>query len=119
MCSCLVTRPGVNGEPVSAQADRSQPVAATPPEQQILVRIEQGGLAICEAQLRYQLDTKDQHPLASAAELLDLLAELEDRGLIESALHFRLTARGRGALPEDFEARKRAGSVDGIPWSLT
>ena len=119
MCSCLVTRPGANGEPVSARAPRPTRPASSPAERQILVRIEQGGLAICEAQLRYQLETKDEHPLAGRLELLDVLAELEQRGLIESALHFRLTARGRAELPDGSPPRGRAGAPDGIPWTLS
>ena len=91
----------------------------SPDERQILVRIEQGGLAICEAQLRYQLETKDEHPLAGRLERLDVLAELEQRGLIESALHFRLTARGRAELPDGSPPRGRAGAPDGIPWTLS
>jgi hypothetical protein len=54
MCLCLITRPDVNGEPVCARAPPPPKPAAAPGERQILVRIEQGGLAICEAQLRYQ-----------------------------------------------------------------
>jgi hypothetical protein len=87
-------------------------------DRQILARIDRGGIHICEAELRYQLDSKDRHPLARRAELLDRLAELEDCGLIESALHFRLTERGRDELPADHEAPQRAGDPRGIPWTV-
>ena len=50
------------------------------------------------SELRYQLDRKDDHPLAQADELLDVLADLEQHGLVESELCFRLTAEGRARL---------------------
>lgn len=103
---------------VTALAARPAADAICAEDRQILVRIERGGLSICEAELRYQLKTKDSHPLAGDLELLDLLAELEERGLIESALHFRLTARGRGELPGDYEPLSRAGARDGIRWAV-
>jgi hypothetical protein len=66
-------------------------------ERQILNRID-GGINCPESELRYQLDRKDQHPLARDELLLDVLAELEERGLIESELYFRVTDRGRAEL---------------------
>ena len=68
-------------------------------ECQILRRITRG-LLIGEGELRYQLERKDNHPLAQADELLDVLAELEQRGLVQSELCFRLTADGRARLAE-------------------
>jgi hypothetical protein len=68
-------------------------------ERQILDRITRG-LLIDERELRYQLDRKDNHPLAHAAELLDVLADLEQRGLVQSELCFRLTSEGRARLAE-------------------
>ena len=66
-------------------------------ERQILVRVDRTVL-IGERELRYQLERKDDHPLAQADELLDVLAELEELGLVESELSFRLTAAGRARL---------------------
>ena len=68
------------------------------------------GLHVCEAELRYTLRWNDQEHES----LLELLDELEQRGLIESALHFRLTDRGRAQLPDDYEPPLRCGT--GIPW---
>jgi hypothetical protein len=102
----------------AAQFKSAAPANATDEERQILVRIDRGGAAICESELRYQLDTKDRHPIAHRADLLDLLAELEERGLIESALHFRLTAHGRAELPRHHDAPRRAGSASGVPWKV-
>jgi hypothetical protein len=77
----------------SAGADRTE-------HQKILVRVDRGGILIGERELRYQLERKDNHPLAQADELLDVLAEIEERGLIEAELCFRLTAQGRALLGE-------------------
>lgn len=81
-------------------------------EQEILARIDRAGTQICEAELRYKLRW-DEHKEGS---LLDVLDEMERRGLIESALHFRLTNHGRTALPDDYQPPLRYGS--GIPWRL-
>jgi DNA-binding transcriptional MerR regulator len=69
-------------------------------DHQILVRVDRGGILIGEAELRYQLQRKDDHPLAQADELLDVLAEIEARGLIDAELCFRLTPEGRARLAE-------------------
>jgi hypothetical protein len=69
-------------------------------DQRILVRVARGGIHIGEGELRYQLERKDNHPLAQADELLDVLADLEARGLIEAELCFRLTPEGRKRLAE-------------------
>jgi hypothetical protein len=69
-------------------------------ERQILVRVDRGGIHIGERELRYQLERKDNHPFARADELLDVLAEIEARGLIEAELCFRLTSEGRARLAE-------------------
>jgi hypothetical protein len=71
-----------------------------PADRQILLRIQRGGIHIGEPELRYQLERKDNHPLAWADELLDVLAKIEDRGLLEAELCFRLTAEGRARLAE-------------------
>lgn len=79
-------------------------------ELEILTRIDRG-VQISEAELRYKLrwDEQEHGPL------LELLDELERRGLIESALHFRLTEHGRAQLPADYQPPLRYGS--GIPWN--
>jgi hypothetical protein len=68
-------------------------------ERQILLRVDRA-VGIGERELRYQLDRKDNHPLAQAEELLDVLVELEDLGLVESELCFGLTAEGRARLAD-------------------
>jgi hypothetical protein len=80
-------------------------------EQELLARIDRG-VEICEAELRYKLRW-DEHDHGSLLELLD---ELERRGLVESALHFRLTEHGRARLPADYEPPLRYGG--GIRWKL-
>jgi len=82
-------------------------------QQEVLTRIDRAGLHVCEAELRYKLRWDDQEHGA----LLELLDELERQGLIESALHFRLTDRGRAQLPDDYEPPLRYGT-DGIPWQV-
>lgn len=71
--------------------------AMTAEEQQILHRIDRG-VRTSEEELRYQLERKDRHPLARDERLIDVLAELEERGLIASMLCFELTDRGRAEL---------------------
>jgi alpha-D-ribose 1-methylphosphonate 5-triphosphate synthase subunit PhnL len=83
-----------------ASVQRSLPAAVEAAERQILVRVDRGGILIGERELRYQLQRKDNHPLACEDELLDVLAEIEARGLIEAELCFRLTAEGRARLAE-------------------
>jgi hypothetical protein len=61
------------------------------------VRVDRA-IGIGERELRYQLELKDNHPLARADELLDVLAEIERRGLIEAELCFRLTPEDRARL---------------------
>jgi hypothetical protein len=73
-------------------------------ERQILVRVDRA-VRIGEAELRYQLDRKDDHPLAREDELLDVLAELEQHGLVEAELCFRLTPEGRARLDEHDDGR--------------
>jgi len=66
-------------------------------ERAILHRVDRA-VRVGERELRYQLERKDQHPLAQADELLDVLVQLEAEGLVESEWTFRLTARGRERL---------------------
>jgi DNA-binding PadR family transcriptional regulator len=81
-------------------------------EQEILARIDRAGLHICEAELRHKLRWDDR----THGTLLELLDELEKQGLIESALHFRLTDHGRAQLPEGYEPPLRYGA--GVPWTV-
>jgi hypothetical protein len=81
-------------------------------EQEILARIDRAGLLICEAELRYKLRWDERRD----GSLLDALDELARRGLVESALHFRLTERGHAQLPDDYEPPLRYGT--GIPWEV-
>jgi hypothetical protein len=81
-------------------------------EQEILARIDRAGLEICEAELRYKLRWDEQRD----GSLLDVLDELERRGLVESSVHFRLSERGREQLPDDHEPPLRCGT--GIPWEV-
>jgi hypothetical protein len=57
-------------------------------------------IGIGEGELRYQLEHKHDHRLADGPELLAVLSELEDRGLLVSQLCFRLTSDGRQRLAE-------------------
>jgi DNA-binding PadR family transcriptional regulator len=81
-------------------------------EQEILARIDRAGLHICEAELRYKLRWEER----KHGSLLELLYELEREGLIESAIHYRLTAHGRTQLPDDHDPPLRYGT--GIPWRV-
>ena len=81
-------------------------------EQEILARIDRAGLHVCEAELRYKLRWDER----TRGSLLELLDALEGRGLIESAIHFRLTEHGRAELPEDYQPPLRYGT--GIPWEV-
>jgi hypothetical protein len=81
-------------------------------EQEILVRIDRAALQICEAELRYQLRWDERRD----GSLLEVLDELERRGLVESSLHFRLSEHGREHLPYDYEPPLRYGT--GIPWEV-
>ena len=81
-------------------------------EREILARIDRGGLDIYEAELRRKLRWEERRH----GSLLELLDELERRGLIESAVHFRLTEHGRAHLPDDYEPPLRYGT--GIPWQV-
>ena len=94
---------------VAVVPDRLPIPAALEPE--ILARIDRA-VQICEAELRYKLRWDEQQH----GPLLELLDELERHGLIESALHFRLTEHGRARLPADYEPPLRYGS--GIPWKV-
>jgi hypothetical protein len=89
----------------------SQPASLLVGDRQILVRVDRGGIEIGEGELRYQLECKDAHPLARADELLDVLADLEARGLLQAELCFRLTVRGREQLAVEPERPVRSFAV--------
>lgn len=80
-------------------------------EEEILARIDRG-VHICEAELRYKLRWNER----KHGSLLELLKQLEQNGLVESALHFRLTDHGRAQLPHGYEPPLRYGSP--IPWTV-
>jgi len=63
----------------------------------MLLRVDRA-VRVGERELRYQLEHKDEHPLAQADELLDVLVQLEAEGLVDSELTFRLTPAGRERL---------------------
>jgi hypothetical protein len=90
-------RPGGNSAAVRGQASLLGSRSPADTERQMLVRVDRA-IHIGERELRYQLDRKDEHPLATADELLDVLADLEDLGLVESELCFRLTPEGHARL---------------------
>ena len=81
------------------------PTTLSAGEHQVLNRIDRG-LRCPEQELRYQLERKDSHPLARAPELLDVLIDLEARGLVRSELTFALTADGRRALEDSSPTSK-------------
>ena len=81
-------------------------------EQEILARIDRAALHICEAELRHTLGWDERRD----GSLLHVLDELERQGLIQSALHFRLTEHGRTQLPDGYEPPLRYGT--GIPWQV-
>ena len=95
---------------VVAIATNERQVALAELEREILVRIDRGALHICEGELRHKLRWDER----KHGSLLDLVARLEASGLIESALHFRLTEQGRAELPADYEPPLRYGT--GMPW---
>jgi ParB/RepB/Spo0J family partition protein len=76
-------------------------------EQEILARIDRAGLHVCEAELRHKLRWDEQKD----GSLLDVLYELERRGLIESALHFRLTDQAARSSPTT--TSRRYGTAPG------
>ncbi len=74
-------------------------------DQTILEVIDRGGLHITEHELRYQLGRRGVELVG----LLERMMELEQRGLIESTLCFRLTQPGVDALPDGHERPLVAG----------
>ncbi len=71
----------------------------------ILEVVDRGGLHITEHELRYQLRRRDVDLVA----LLERMMELEQRGLMESTLCFRLTQTGIESLPDGHDRPLVAG----------
>jgi hypothetical protein len=90
-------------------AGRATP--STEVDSELLTSIARGGLLICEAELRYQLARRG-HDMAS---LPTVLAGREERGLIESAVHYRLTPAGAQLVPAD--ERPAPLAISSIPWA--
>jgi hypothetical protein len=82
-------------------------------EREILTRIARGGLLICETELRYQLRRRGHE----RPDLLELLADLKHRGLIQSETHYRLTAEGAARVPVADRPSPRA--ISSIPWTTS
>jgi len=77
----------------------------TEEERTILAVIDRGGLAITEHELRHQLARRK----IESAGLLERMMDLEERGLIESTLCFRVTQKGIERLPDGGQRPKLAG----------
>lgn len=71
----------------------------------ILGVVDRGGLSITEHELRYQLRRRSVELVG----VLERMADLERRGLVESAICFRLTDAGIEALPDGHERPSLAG----------
>lgn len=96
---------------VKAPAPSRAPRHTAELDREILTRVVRGGLLICETELHYQFARHGP----DRSDLLDLLADLEQRGLIESEMHFRLTAEGAARVPARDRPAPRA--ISSIPWS--
>jgi hypothetical protein len=99
--STLTSSPGVIGGAVGSGKASVLWSALDVRDRQILTRVKRGGILIGEGELRYQLEHKDAHPLAQEDELIDVLDQLEARGLVKAELCFRLTTTGRALLGTD------------------
>ncbi len=98
------------------QSERTRTAGrAIPPadlDVEVLTRVARGGLLICEAELRYQLARRSHGP----ARVPGLLADLEQRGLIESAVHYRLTPAGAQLVPA--AERPAPAAISSVPWTV-
>lgn len=72
----------------------------------VLERIRRGGVRQTAGELLYQLSRhrRATRPGLREGELLELAAELEELGLVESELTFGLTDKGRAALDAALDA---------------
>ena len=83
---------------MSAVTAAARPLAARDTiqtEREVLTRIARGGLLIAEDELYYQLQRHGVKP----GQAPGLLADLQQRGLIESQTHYRLTPAGAELVP--------------------
>jgi hypothetical protein len=71
----------------------------------ILGVVDRGGLHITEHELRYQLRRRS----VDVVGMLERMMDLEQRGLVESTLCFRLTDAGINALPDGHQRPSLAG----------
>jgi hypothetical protein len=99
------------------QSERTRTAGRTIPpadlDVEVLTRVARGGLLICEGELRYQLARRGHDPTACVP---GLLADLEQRGLIESAVHYRLTLAGAQLVPA--AERPAPAAISSIPWTV-
>jgi len=79
--------------------------APTEEELVILAIIDRGGIQITEHELRRQMARRK----IECAGLLERMMDLEERGLIESTLCFRVTQEGLEQLPDGHERPRIAG----------
>jgi hypothetical protein len=102
MSTATMTGDGLAGAAGSGKASPLWSRLAVGTVRQILQRVDRA-IHIGERELRYQLASKHDHPLAHSGELLFVLTELEELGLVEAELCFKLTDRGRQRLkpPDD------------------
>lgn len=77
----------------------------TETDRAIIDIVDRGGLHITEHELRYQLRRRSIDVVA----LLERMMDLEQRGLMESTLCFRLTQAGIESLPDGHERPLAAG----------
>ena len=96
----------------SGAASRSRPRRGGMPsagvaegDRTILEVVDRGGLSITEHELRYQLRRRSVEVVA----VLERMMDLEQRGLVESTLCFRLTDAGIKALPDGHDRPTVAG----------
>ncbi len=90
------SRPRRGGMPSTGVAER---------DRTILEVVDRGGLSITEHELRYQLRRRSVEAVA----VLDRMMDLEQRGLVESTLCFRLTDAGIKSLPDGDDRPTVAG----------
>ncbi|MGO9955970.1 MAG: hypothetical protein ACLP50_08305 [Solirubrobacteraceae bacterium] len=80
-------------------------------DRELLTPIARGGLLISETELRYQL----QRRAMDLGALPGLLADLQQRGLIESETHYRLTLAGAALVAVGDRPAPRG--ISSIPWA--
>lgn len=98
------TRQTEEGRPRQRRAGLD-PAGLTETDRAIIDVVDRGGLHITEHELRYQLRRRSIDVVA----LLERMMDLEQRGLMESTLCFRLTQAGIDSLPDGHERPLAAG----------